>query len=186
MNESRRPPTLLGLPSYLAAHVGRIGNRPLVEELTAHGLRLPHFAVLAALRDLGPTAQHELADRLGFNRSHLVGYLDHLERAGLAVRERDADDRRRQLVRHTAEGARLTAELVRIAGEVERAQFAALTDAELATLTALLARVLAADDQNDRGTTGEPPPRRGPATATSAGGRTATVAGMTGRDERNP
>lgn len=155
MNEIGRPPTLLGLPSYLAGHVARIGNRPLVDALAEHGLRLPHFAVLAALHDLGPTAQHELADRLGFNRSHLVGYLDHLGQAGRVARERDADDRRRQLVSLTPAGARLAEELIDTARAVERAQFDALTPAELTLLTELLRRVLDIDDAaagGDRGT----------------------------------
>ncbi|MFD7025464.1 MarR family winged helix-turn-helix transcriptional regulator [Promicromonospora sukumoe] len=150
MAENRRPPTLLGLPSYLAGHVWRIGNEPLVEELAGHGLRLPHFAVLAGLHDFGPVAQHELAERLGLNRSHLVGYLDHLEVAGLVSRVRDSDDRRRQLVEATASGVVLTAELIRTAQKVERAQFDALTDDELITLTRLLRKVLDANDVPDR------------------------------------
>jgi DNA-binding MarR family transcriptional regulator len=149
MTASRRPPTLLGLPSYLAGHVGRIGNKPLVEELGRRDLRLPHFAVLAGLHDFGPVAQHELAERLGFNRSHLVGYLDHLEDAGLVTRERDTEDRRRQVVASTAVGSALTDELIRTAKAVERAQFDVLTAEELATLTRLLRRVLDADDAVD-------------------------------------
>src|SRR5690625_3702914 len=94
----QRPPTLLTLPSYLAAHVAKIGRRALVDALSAHGLRLPHFATLTALSDFGPLTQHVLADRLDLNRSHLVGYLDEIERRGLVRRERDPDDRRRQRV----------------------------------------------------------------------------------------
>jgi hypothetical protein len=75
-----RPPTLLELPSYLAGHASRIAHRELVDGLARHELRLPHFAVLVALHDFGSTVQHELADRLRLNRSHLAGYLDHLER----------------------------------------------------------------------------------------------------------
>jgi DNA-binding MarR family transcriptional regulator len=146
VSESRRPPTLLGLPSYLAGHVSRIGNRPLVEDLAARDLRIPHFAVLVGLHDFGPVAQHDLAGRLGFNRSHLVGYLDHLERAGLVARERDSDDRRRQFIGLTPDGARLTAELIETARVVERAQFGVLSAKEFATLIGLLGRVLDADD----------------------------------------
>jgi DNA-binding MarR family transcriptional regulator len=146
MSENERPPTLLVLPSYLAGHVSRIGNEPVVAELALRDLRLPHFAVLAGLHDFGPTAQHDLADRLRINRSHLVGYLDHLEDAGYLTRARDADDRRRQLVKLTPSGAALTAELIKIAQNVERAQFTVLTATELATLTNLLRRVLDADD----------------------------------------
>lgn len=146
MSQNDRPPTLLGLPSYLAGHVSRIGNRLLVEDLAAHGLRLPHFAVLAGLHDFGPTAQHELADRLGFNRSHLVGYLDHLEDAGYVSRVRDPDDRRRQVVQFSPTGSALTDELIESALASERAQFRSLTDQELRMLTSLLRRVFDSHD----------------------------------------
>src|SRR5579871_1730442 len=93
-----RPPSLLSLPSYLAGNVARIGHALLHDALAEHELRLPQYAVLCALSDFGPLAQHELADRLDINRSHLVGYLDTLEQRGLVERERDPNDRRRQRV----------------------------------------------------------------------------------------
>lgn len=90
-----RPPSLLALPSYLAGHAARIGHDALVEAVGQHGLRLPHFAALTALSDFGPLPQHVLADRLGFQRSHLGSYLDAIEERGLVRRTRDRADRRR-------------------------------------------------------------------------------------------
>ncbi|MFD7310784.1 MarR family winged helix-turn-helix transcriptional regulator [Promicromonospora sp. NPDC059942] len=152
-----RPPTLLGLPSYLAGHVSRIGHRALVADLAKHGLRLPHFAVLTGLHDLGPLGQHELADRLGLNRSHLVGYLDRLEEAGLVSRVRDPGDRRRQQVQLDPAGERLAAELIEGARAGEAADLAVLSADELATLTDLLRRVLLADDAAAADAAGTPP-----------------------------
>lgn len=145
MSDSRRPPTLMGLPSYLAGHVSTIAKRPLVERLAEHDLRLPHFAVLVGLHDFGPTPQHELAASLGFNRSHLVGYLDHLESHGYLSRTRDRADRRRQYAQLTAAGKKLSTELITVAETSQPAELAALTGKEIATLTALLARVVEAD-----------------------------------------
>lgn len=142
----RRPETLLGLVSYVAGHVSRIGHRTLVAELAGHGLRLPHFAVLAGLHDFGSLTQHELADRLGLNRSHLVGYLDDLERDGLVSRTRDPSDRRRQLVQLEHAGQLLAAELIDGARAGEAANLAVLNTDELATLAGLLRRVVTADD----------------------------------------
>lgn len=141
-----RPPTLLALPSYLAGHVARIGHRALVEALKEHDLRLPHFAVLAGLGDFGPLAQHELADRLDLNRSHLVGYLDEVERQDLVRRVRDPADRRRQRVALTAGGEVRLAELKTVADRSQADCLGALSGPERETLTALLRRVVTVDD----------------------------------------
>jgi DNA-binding MarR family transcriptional regulator len=143
-----RPPTLLALPSYLAGHVARIARRGLEEALAEHGLRLPHFAVLTALADLGTMPQHELADRLGLNRSHLVGYLDEVEKRRLVSRGRDAADRRRQVVSLTAAGKELTERLAELARHSERELLGLLSDREYATLVALLRRTVVSDDEH--------------------------------------
>ncbi|WP_326794297.1 MarR family transcriptional regulator [Streptomyces sp. NBC_01808] len=145
-----RPPSLLALPTYLASHVARIGHDVLIAAVGEHGLRLPHFATLTALADFGPLPQHVLADRLGFNRSHLVGYLDAVEERGLVHRTRDPGDRRRQLVALTEEGERLHAELRRVAERAQEEFLCDLTAPERETLTALLRRVLVAHDRRLR------------------------------------
>ncbi|MFE2044701.1 MarR family winged helix-turn-helix transcriptional regulator [Streptomyces sp. NPDC059477] len=142
-----RPPSLLALPSYLAGHAARIGHDALVEAVGQHGLRLPHFATLTALADFGPLPQHVLADRLGFQRSHLGGYLDAIEERGLVRRTRDPADRRRQLVELTGEGETLQRRLWRVAERSQDSFLRGLTEAERETLTKLLRRLLDADDR---------------------------------------
>jgi DNA-binding MarR family transcriptional regulator len=141
-----RPPTLLALPSYLASHLAQIGRRVLADALAERGLRLPHFAVLTGLADFGPLAQHDLADRLGLNRSHLVGYLDEVERRGLVGRERDPEDRRRQRVTLTDDGHALAGELLALAKRSQREFLGVLSDDERETLVELMRRVVNADD----------------------------------------
>ena len=147
MDDEIRPPTLLGLPSYLAGAVARMGHRLLVEALATHELRLPHFAVLTALSDFGPLPQHELADRLAINRSHLVGYLDDIEQRGLVHRERDPQDRRRQHVALTASGRAQLRPLHDVALRSQADFLQALTQTEQQTLISLLRRVLNANDK---------------------------------------
>ncbi|MFE2022907.1 MarR family winged helix-turn-helix transcriptional regulator [Streptomyces sp. NPDC059499] len=142
-----RPPGLLALPSYLASHVGRIGHDALVASVGEYDLRLPHFATLTALADFGPLPQHVLAERLGFQRSHLGGYLDLVEERGLVYRARDKADRRRQVVGLTEEGGALQRRLLKVAEESQEAFLACLSPAERETLTALLRRMLDADDR---------------------------------------
>src|SRR4051794_4360875 len=147
MDDETRPPTLLGLPSYLAGAAARVGHRLLVEALATHELRLPHFAVLTALSDFGPLPQHVLADRLAINRSHLVGYLDDIEQRGLVHRERDPGDRRRQHVALTASGRTELRHLHDVALRSQSEFLHVLTPPEQQTLVSLLRRVLNADDK---------------------------------------
>lgn len=147
MTAEIRPPSLLALPSYLAGNVARIGHRLLLEALAEHDLRLAHFAVLAALSDFGPLAQHELADRLDINRSHLVGYVDHIEQLGLVRRDRDPEDRRRQRVAPTAAGRELVRDLHAVAKRSQADFLSALSKSERKTLLALLRKVLGASDE---------------------------------------
>jgi DNA-binding MarR family transcriptional regulator len=147
LDDEIRPPTLLGLPSYLAGAVARVGHRLLVEALAQHDLRLPHFAVLTALSDFGPLAQHELADRLAINRSHLVGYLDDIERRGLVRRERDPADRRRQRVALTPSGRAQLRRLHEVALRSQAEFLQVLSESERRTLLALLRRVVDAADK---------------------------------------
>ncbi|MFE6975026.1 MarR family winged helix-turn-helix transcriptional regulator [Streptomyces sp. NPDC057682] len=146
-----RPPSLLALPSYLAGHMARIGHDVLVEAVGQHGLRLPHFATLTALADFGPLPQHVLADRLGFQRSHLGGYLDTIEERGLVRRTRDRSDRRRQLVELTSEGVQLQRLLWRVAQESQESFLGCFSPEERDTLTTLLRRLLDADDRERLG-----------------------------------
>lgn len=79
----------------------------LVDAPAEHELRLTHFAVPTGLCDFRPLAQHDLADRLVLNRSHLVGCLDTVEESGPIRRERDPEDRRRLRVALTEAGLQL-------------------------------------------------------------------------------
>jgi DNA-binding MarR family transcriptional regulator len=137
-----RAPTLMAVPTYLMGMIGRIAQRLSQEAIADQGLLLPHFSVLATLDDFGPLAQHDLAARLGLHSSHLVGYVDELETRKAVGRERDPEDRRRQVVSLTPAGQQL---LARLRAPIDRSQeqfLAPLSEHEQATLMELLTRLL--------------------------------------------
>lgn len=144
-----RPPALLALPIYVLSRLGRLGQRVTQESIAGLGLLLPHVSVLAALDDFGPLAQHELADRLGINRSHLVRYVDELEGREAVRRERDPEDRRRQVVSLTPAGRALLARVRAPIDEVQERFLAALSADERAVLMDLLLRLLEHADEAD-------------------------------------
>jgi DNA-binding MarR family transcriptional regulator len=137
-----KPSSLLAVPTYVVSKLGRLGTRLTQESIARHGLLLPHFSVLAALDDIGPLAQHELADRLGINRSHLVRYVDELEDREAVRRERDPQDRRRQVVSLTPAGRTLVEQMRTPIDEIQEQFLAPLTAEERTVLMRFLARLL--------------------------------------------
>jgi DNA-binding MarR family transcriptional regulator len=149
-----KPSSLLAVPTYVVSRLGRLGMRLTQESIARHGLLLPHFSVLAALDEIGPLAQHELADRLGINRSHLVRYVDELEGREAVHRERDPQDRRRQVVSLTPAGRTLVERMRTPIDEVQERFLAPLSAEERAVLMGLLGRLLEHADEAADGVRG--------------------------------
>ncbi|QKW18222.1 winged helix-turn-helix transcriptional regulator [Kitasatospora sp. NA04385] len=137
------PPSLSELTIYLLSRTGKDARTCLAERLAADGLRLYHHAALAALADLGPHTQRELATRLRLDPSDLAKAADLLAARGWIDRTRDPDDRRRLTLTLTGAGRTRLAELQAEARAVQDAVLAPLTPAERATLHELLLRLRA-------------------------------------------
>lgn len=71
------------------------------------GLTESQFAVLEALKHLGPLQQGELCHKILRSGSNVTTVVDNLERDGLVQRTRDESDRRIQIVRLTEKGRAL-------------------------------------------------------------------------------
>lgn len=141
-----RPPSLAGYASYLTAQVAKAAGRVLADALAPHDLRLPHFAVLAALHDLGAACQQDLCDALDLDKSHMVGFVDDLLERELVSRQRDEADRRRWRVTITDAGERALDDLHAAETRARDEVFGVLDEDERATLVDLLTRVTAAAD----------------------------------------
>lgn len=91
---------LIQLLPRITRGMRRSQDRAAPETVTPLGPR--HVAALEHLRD-GPVVVGCLAARLGLTLSTVSGVLADLDRAGFVVREADAGDRRRTIVRITPE-----------------------------------------------------------------------------------
>jgi DNA-binding MarR family transcriptional regulator len=131
------------LPSRLLGQASLRADRLVADALAEEGVRRHHYAVLATLADRGPASQAELGRRLWIDRSDMHGVLADLERAGLVTRERDAADRRRNVVTVTPAAAPALARLDARVAEAQAALLAPLDAAERAQLLDLLARLVA-------------------------------------------
>ncbi|MEU4898317.1 MarR family transcriptional regulator [Streptomyces sp. NPDC044780] len=129
------------LPSWLAGRVAARGRSLVAEAIAQEGLKVQHHAVLAAVSEYGPVAQADLVRRLGFDAKDVVLLLNHLQDAGLAVREPDPKDRRKNAVRVTPAGVRTLERCAALAERANAELLAPLSAAEARQLMDLLTRV---------------------------------------------
>lgn len=105
-----------------------------VGKLSEVGLLPNQHAILSTLNELGACHQKELATRVVLDPGDIVAYLDGLQKSKDIVRERDPEDRRRQIVSITAKGRRTLIDADRALDDVERLVFGALTREQRALL----------------------------------------------------
>ena len=82
------------------------------DELAAHGITSRQWEVLACTSHDGELSQSELAERMHIEAPTLVGVLDRMERDGWIQRVTDENDRRRKLIRPTAQAEEQWAHMV--------------------------------------------------------------------------
>src|SRR5881275_2853825 len=133
------PAELVASSLFLLKRLGFAAKSRSLDEYERFGLSPYHHAILALLEGSAPETQAEIADGLGYDR----GTLDELEEQKLVERKRDPDDRRRQIVRITADGKRTLAKLRALAQRLED-EFLAPLDAEQREQLHTLLLVLAA------------------------------------------
>ena len=95
---------LQALASRLLSLAAMRADRIVGEGLATRDARKWHYAVLAALEELGPASQATLSDRAGLYRSDLVAVLNELEEHGHVARAPDPDDKRRNVITITRKG----------------------------------------------------------------------------------
>src|SRR5215469_16402174 len=134
----RLPAELVASNLFLLKRLGFSAKQRSLEEYEQFGLGPYHYAILALLDEGVPETQAAIADALGYDRGTLVGLLDELEEQKLVERKRDPDDRRRQLVRITADGKRALDKLRALSKRLEDEFLAPLDSEQRDQLHALL------------------------------------------------
>jgi DNA-binding MarR family transcriptional regulator len=109
-----------------------------------------HHAILVVLDEGQRDTQGAIADALGYDKGQLVGLLDELEEAKLVERQRDPNDRRRQIVRMTPAGRKHLEKLRKLSAKIEDEFLAPLSEKEREELHALLLRLAEAHLPNCR------------------------------------
>ena len=128
-------------PTWLLSRANARSQGLLTEAFGAEGVRGYHFRVLAALDQFGPASQADLGRRTGIDRSDVVATLNELVARGLARREPDMADRRRNVITLTKQGADRLERLDAVLDGVQNTVLAPLTPRERETLVRLLAKL---------------------------------------------
>jgi DNA-binding MarR family transcriptional regulator len=111
------------------------------KHLAGHPVTIRELSVLLLLDGREPGSQQQAAERLGVDRTTMVGLLDGLEGKGLLARQPDPADRRRNVVVLTDAGRRALQEATAASDDAERQLLAALSPEEADQFRVLLARV---------------------------------------------
>ena len=135
------PAELLASTTFLLKRLGFAAKERSMDAYEDTGLHPYHYAILLVLDEGSHETQGSIADALGYDRGQLVGLLDELEEQGLVERQRDPKDRRRHLVRMTADGTKTLRRLRALSRRIEDEFLAPLSDEERAQLHALLLRL---------------------------------------------
>ena len=143
------PPDLAGLPpeladrlAYLLKHA-QLGLAELTAEaLAPFGVSGRELAVLTVLAGQEPGSQQQAAQRLGVDRTTMVGLVDALEDKGLVRRRAHAEDRRRNVIELTEAGRDTLHRADEASRDAERRFLAPLSARDAGNLkTALLALI---------------------------------------------
>lgn len=141
-DDQATPARLRRLPSRLLTQTAMHADRLATQGLARADARKWHYAVLAALQELGPASQAALSRRTGIYRSDLVAVINELADRGLIERAPDPADRRRNVITMTPHGRRRLRQLDKLVATIQDDLLAPLTQPERDQLVALLARLL--------------------------------------------
>jgi len=100
--------------------------------LEPFGISGRQCAVLVAAGEQAPSSQHDIAQRMGVDRTTMVTLVDELEAKGLVERRPDSRDRRKNVVALTEAGRTTLDWAIRAVDEAERRFLGPLSDDEAA------------------------------------------------------
>ena len=131
-----------GRPTWLLSRANIRAQELLGQAFAAEGLRGYHFRLLAALDQYGPSSQADLGRHTGIDRSDVVAALNELVDGGLARREPDPADGRRNVVTITRRGRSTLDRVDAALDDVQAAVLAPLPPKERAAFVRMLAKLV--------------------------------------------
>jgi len=140
----RTPARLRDRPTWLISRAYARSSGLLSAGFEAHGngLRGYHYRLLAALEEWGPASQADLGRSTGIDRSDVTAALAELESRNLIERTVDPENKRRNIVTLTPEGADQLRDLDTVVDTIQDELLAPLTATQRRQFTTLISRLV--------------------------------------------
>lgn len=150
MKDAPLPDALAGRLGYLLKQAHARLAVEMAKALAPYRLHPRELGVMVAIEAGGrESSQMEIAERIGLDRTSMVGVVDALEEKGYVERRRSDRDRRRNVVTLTPEGERTLSAAERAREEVDRSFLEPLDPAAAAALVETLAVLHRAHGRED-------------------------------------
>ncbi|TRX52263.1 MarR family winged helix-turn-helix transcriptional regulator [Corynebacterium guaraldiae] len=143
------PTSLLESPSFQLERLRRRTREGVEAALQTQKTTLREYWVLTCLVAEAASSQSALSETLAIDASDMVRLLDSLESRHWVKRERDAKDRRRQIIASTKKGVKAHKELTVLVAKAEDEALDASTNKQLKHLRKLATAIIAADAPGD-------------------------------------
>ena len=143
------PTSLLESPSFQLERLRRRTREGVEAALQTQQTTLREYWVLTCLVAETASSQSALSETLAIDASDMVRLLDSLESRSWVKRERDAKDRRRQIIASTKKGVKAHKELAVLVSKAEDEALDESTNKQLKHLRKLAAAIIAADAPAD-------------------------------------
>ena len=149
LNSVSIPTALLESPSFQLERLRRRTREGVEAALQTQKTTLREYWVLTCLVAEAASSQSALSETLAIDASDMVRLLDSLESRNWVKRERDAKDRRRQIIASTKKGVKAHKELAVLVSKAEDEALDESTNKQLKHLRKLAAAFIAADAPAD-------------------------------------
>src|SRR5579859_6264709 len=126
------------LPYRLSVLSNRISNAIARIYAKRFGLTIPEWRLIAVLGRFGPLSANGVAGRTYMDKVRVSRAVQRLLKRGVIERATDAADRRRSILKLSAEGAAILAEVAPLALDIERRLMAVLSPEDRAQLDRIL------------------------------------------------
>lgn len=139
------PDALLQSPSFQIERIRRATKDTVETELTKRGTTMREFWVLTCTM-AHAASQTQLSELLAIDASDMVRLIDSLETHGWVARERDAKDRRRQIIIPTKKGRKIQTDLASLVASAEERALDDASNKQLKHLRKLTKAILNGHD----------------------------------------